>query len=111
MPTSSEYDLYCPQCDKKAGTVNPMFIRYSCRRIQLPIFLCSECRTIYIDKPTIRHIIGEWRKNDAFTRRIPFKKLYREFLGELEKSVRTYWTSQLGYKRVRFQKRPAKQIP
>lgn len=106
MPTSQRYDLCCPQCDKKAGTANPMFIRYSLRHLQLPIFLCSECRTIYIDKPIVRHIISEWRKDGAFTRKIPFKKLYREFLGELEESVRTYWVHRLGYKKTRFLRRP-----
>lgn len=106
MPTNQSYDLYCPECDKKADAANPMFIRYSARRLQLPIFLCSECRTIYIDKPIVRRIISEWRKNDAITRKIPFEFLCREFLGEIEKSVRTMWVPKFGYRKVRFLKRP-----
>lgn len=106
MPRNASYDLYCPQCQKKADTANPMFIRYSVRRLQLPIFLCGECRTIYIDKATIRHVISLWRKSGAFTRKMPFRRLYQEFLKELEGLVATHFVPRLGYKRVRFLKRP-----
>lgn len=104
---NSNYEMYCPQCKKMAGTANPMFIRYSFRHLQLPIFLCSECRTIYIDRPIIRRIISEWRKNRAFTREMPFNRLYKEFLGELEESLGTYWIPRLGYRKVRFLKHRA----
>lgn len=104
MLKNASYDLYCPKCNKRADAATPMFIRYSFRRLELPIFLCSPCRTIYIDKPTIRHIISEWRKEGA--REMPFRQLYQEFLGELEKMVTTHFVPRLGYKKVRFRKHP-----
>ena len=111
MLTLSNYDLYCPECQKKADTANPMFIRYSISSLKLPIFLCGKCRTIYIDKPTVRRVISKWRKYGAFTRAMPFKRLYQEFLGELEGLVNTYFVSYLGYRKTRFLKRPQKTNP
>ncbi|MDP3052317.1 MAG: hypothetical protein Q8N42_02300 [bacterium] len=100
--------FYCPKCGEKADTANPMFIRYSMRHLVLPIFLCSGCRTIYIDKPTIRRIISEWRKDGAMLKKMPFEKLYREFLGEVENLVTNHYVPYLGYKLVRFLKNPPK---
>ncbi|MEK7653963.1 MAG: hypothetical protein AAB345_01615 [Patescibacteria group bacterium] len=108
VPKNTDYDLYCPECNKKAGTLNPMFIRYSMYRLQLPIFFCGECRTIYIDKPIVRGIISRWRKNSPATQSIPFNQLCREFIGELAKSLREHWVPYLGYKRAHFLKRPVK---
>lgn len=106
MSKSVNYDLYCPRCQSRADTANPMFVRYSVRRLQLPIFLCGECRTIYIDKSIIRHIIREWHKSGLYERNITLKQLYREFLGKIEKMVDTYFVPNLGYEKVRFLKRP-----
>ena len=111
MPKNPGYELYCPECDKKAGVAMPMFIR-GARRIQLPIFLCSECRTIYIDKPAVRRAISEWREKDEFSRNwAPFQRLYKDLFGKLEEMIATDWVPRLGYKRIRFQKRPAKPNP
>ncbi len=106
-----EYDFHCPKCKKKADTSNPMFVRYTMRRLELPIFLCSECRKIYIDKSTVRREIAEWRRGGTFYPEQSIGKLYKEFLGELEEMVRTHWVPRLGYKRARFIKRRAKQNP
>lgn len=107
---SANYELYCPECNQKADTANPMFVRYSVRRLQLPIFLCSSCQTVYIDKPIIRRIIREWREYGLWTK-MPLKRLYQEFIGELEKTVTEYWVAHLGYKRARFRKLPKNQSP
>jgi len=53
--------MHCPDCGKKADAAHSLFILYE-YRLDLPIFLCSDCRTIYIDKLTIRQKISEWRK-------------------------------------------------
>lgn len=111
MPRNASYDLYCPQCKKKADVAMPMFIRYSIQRLELPIFLCSSCRTIYVDEPTVHRIVGSWRKNGAFTSKMSFRQLYQEFLGELERLVTTYFVPRLGYKRVCFLKRFTKPKP
>ncbi len=102
------YGFYCPKCGQKADTAHPMFIRYSMRRLELPIFLCSPCRTIYIDKPIIRKIISEWKKDGAMLKKIPFESLYREFLGEVENLVANHYVPYLGYKIIRFLKNPPK---
>lgn len=101
-------NFYCPKCGKKANTANPMFVRYSMKRLELVIFLCGECRTIYLDKPTIRKIISEWRKSGMMWKQIPFELLCREFIGELEAMVAKYWVKYLGYKEIRFLKQPPK---
>lgn len=102
------YDLYCPKCHEKATTANPMFRDFS-QRLCLPIFLCSSCRMVYIDKPIIRRMVNEWRKSGAYAREIPLKQLYGEFLGGLEEMATGYFMSHLGYKRIRFIKRPAEE--
>jgi len=107
----SQYDLYCPQCQKKADNFNVMFVRYSMQRLELPIFCCPQCRTIYIDKLTVRRIISEWRKEGFLVKRMAFEKLYHEFLQELENMMETHFIGKIGYKKVRFQKRPRELNP
>lgn len=107
---SISYDLYCPKCLKKASFFSPMFIRYSVYRLQLPIFCCSSCRLIYIDKPIIRDTISEWRKHGA-ARHMSLDSLYKEFIGEIKKIVDTDLVPRLGYKKKRFIKRPKGSTP
>ena len=104
-------DFYCPKCGKKAVTLNPMFRCYSMRRLELPIFICSDCRTIYIDKPTIRKIISEFRKDGPIWMRMSFEEMYREVLGKLEGVMECYCVPCYGYKKVRFLKNPPKSNP
>lgn len=99
--------FYCPKCGKKADTATPMFIRYSVKRLTLVIFLCIDCRTIHLNKPTNRKIISQWRKSGMWVQ-IPFNKLCREFIGKLESQVAEYWVRYLGYEEVRFLKHPPK---
>ncbi len=89
----------------KAIKFMAQFIRYSIYRLELPLFGCGACRLICLDKATIRSILSRWRKNSFVTKRMPYEKLYREFLGELERSITTYWDPCLGYKRAKFIKR------
>ncbi len=111
MPKLVSYDLYCPRCQNKASTANPCFIRYSVRRLQLPIFLCGECRTIYIDKLIICHAINEWYRSGLCEKNITLRRLYREFLREIERMVDTYFVPKLGYKKINFLKHPQKSDP
>lgn len=111
MAANVDYELYCPTCKKKADAATPMFIRYSFQHLILPIFLCTSCRTVYIDKPTIRRLVGGWRKDSVFTKDMPFKKLYQEFFEELDKMIETYWIPRLGYKRMKFLRRSATKKP
>lgn len=110
MPKNLRHDFYCPNCGAKADFANPMFVsRYSVRRLELKIFLCSRCRLIYIDKPVAKKTIRDWREGGGFFKPIPLKSLYREFLQELEDMLNTYWIPRLGYKRAKFLKRPPAQ--
>lgn len=96
-------NFYCPKCNKVASHSRPMFIRYSVRRLELIMFLCGECRLIYIDKPTIRRIISRWRKEGLWTK-MSFNALCKEFLTELEGLVENHYNPLCGYKRARFKK-------
>ncbi len=93
--------MHCPDCGKKADAAHSLFILYE-YRLDLPIFLCSDCRTIYIDKLTIRQKISEWRNENIFTKKISFRQLYQEFYGELDNAVKNHWTKELGYREVLF---------
>src|SRR3989339_1120730 len=99
-------DFYCPKCGKVASTANPMFRCYSVRHLQLPIFLCSDCRTIYINKPTIRKIVSEFRKEGMVYVEMSFEEMCRDILGKLERIMEIDFISYLGYKKVRFLKNP-----
>ncbi len=97
------YDFYCPQCGKKAETVTPAFFRsYSRARLDLVIFCCDTCRTIYVDKPTIRRMISVWRKDNPQTIKITFENQCREFYKELEKMLNEYWIPIGRFRKARF---------
>ena len=104
-------DLYCPKCGKKAKTLNPIFRCYSMCRLELPIFLCSDCRTIYIDRPIVRKIISEFRKDGPIWMNMSFETMCREVLGKLEELAKIYCAPSYGYKKVRFLKNPPKSNP
>ncbi len=104
MARAPDYEFYCPRCKKKASTTDPIF-RNFVRRLELPIFHCNECRLIYIDKPTVRRIISEWRKGGLTIRNMTLKALYQECLEELKRIVNSHFVSNLGYRKARFLKR------
>jgi len=106
MSKDTVYDLYCPQCQQPARTFHSIFPReYSSRALGLLIFYCSDCRTIGIDRPTVRCLISAWSKGiDLRANGISLKQLDRKYLKELEKMVAVD-IYQAGYRRARFRKR------
>ena len=104
-------DLYCPKCGQKAKTLNPIFRCYSMCRLELPIFLCLDCRTICIDRPTVRKIVRKYRKENVIWMKMSFKDMCDGILGKLEKLAENPYISQCGYKKVRFLKNPPKSNP
>ncbi len=113
MASHQNYELHCPRCKKTAYVaVSSFFAEYSIVRLDLTLFLCFQCRTIYIDKQRIQRIISAWRKGWRATKKMPFRLLYREFLGKLEERIDAHYIADLGYRRTRFLKNPlAKQNP
>lgn len=105
MPTMAKYELYCPRCKTKADfCLTQHFTHYSMRRLELPVFVCSACRLICVDKPTVRRFIHAWYHDSMFKEKISFSATHKEFLGKLNELVNSYFAN-IGYKRVRFEKR------
>src|SRR3990167_699222 len=107
MVWGAKYDLYCPKCRKRAEFFNPCFFGYSVRRWEFPIFLCGDCRTIYIDKQIILQNVEERIKQGGlYAKKTSLSYIYRDVLGNLENFVDTNFVPNLGYKKVRFLKHP-----
>src|SRR3989344_8334947 len=98
-----EYELLCPKCRQKPSIANAIYVTpYAVERWDLIYFMCSPCRTIYVDKRLIRQNVREW-KNHAYSKKNmpPLKVLYKMALNYLE-SVVFYCVENIGYKRARF---------
>lgn len=101
----SEYVLYCPGCGNIKG---PNWVigtkSYSVQTLDIPYFICSECRFVGIDKTVIRKALSSW-KNDGFvSKNMPlYNKLYKEMLDIVSRAVSMYCRT-AGYKRRKFRK-------
>lgn len=105
MPTMANYELCCPRCKMKADfCLTQHFTDYSVRRLELPVFLCSACQLICVDKPTVRRFIDSWYHDSIRKEKVSLKAARKEFLGKLNELVNSYFVK-IGYKRTRFIKR------
>lgn len=104
MP-KKEYNLLCPKCNNAKMPEWVIGTRsYSARRLDVPYFMCGNCRFIYVDKTIVRRTISEWMDNKFVSKSIPpYKKLYEEMLGVVNRVVE-YYCQTAGYKRRRFRK-------
>jgi len=101
-----EYILLCPKCESAKtpewviGTMS-----YSAQRLDVPYFMCGDCRLIYVDKAILRRAVSEWRNNGLVSKRStpPYKKLCEEMFGVVNRVVE-YYCRTAGYKRCRFRK-------
>ena len=77
MPSDSHP---CPRCKKDLGPswmCDNNFFSHSWRRLDLPYFLCGDCRVAFVDKLLLRDCISSWRKSEkGLTRRISFRDAY-----------------------------------
>ncbi len=104
MPKNS-YNLCCPKCNEEK---TPEWIigtrRYSMYRLDVPYFMCGECRVIYVSKSTVRKAISEWRNELSSRKHLPsYENLCKEMMTVLNKAI-DYYCQTAGYRRARFKK-------
>ena len=102
-----DYQLLCPECKKEPSQGNLLFIPpRSFRRMDVPYFMCSSCRTICADKASIKKYV-RWWKSCALTKlHLPsLKNLYKMALEQAENTV-DYYVARVGYHRARFIRKP-----
>lgn len=91
----------CPKCGRMVQPSWACHITAYCvRRLDLPYFLCGDCRLLHVDKALIRTIVSEWRKNSRFAKKVPSKKIYREARDYMETVASCL--SKIGYKKKKF---------
>ncbi|KKU06138.1 MAG: hypothetical protein UX07_C0006G0007 [Parcubacteria group bacterium GW2011_GWA2_45_30] len=100
-----QYDLFCPECGKKAEVwVTVTDRKFSNQTQGLSYFVCKECRLMHIDINLIKKYVSCWRKDSKYAQKIPLKKIYREAIQLLDKVVDVYCKT-AGYRRKRFIKK------
>lgn len=98
-----ELDFFCPKCGKKREPSWACLItNYSIQRLDLPYFLCGDCRLMHIDKRLLRNIVSHWRKNSKYAQTFPFKRIYAEVAEYMEEVIRTM--EKIGYRQKRVRK-------
>jgi hypothetical protein len=102
-----DYQLLCPDCKKEPSQGNLLFIPpRSFRRMDVPYFMCSDCRIIYVDKEKIKQYVRWWKKLAFIKRHLPSNKvLYKMALEQAEDTV-DYYVARVGYHRARFIRKP-----
>lgn len=93
----------CPECGKEAAPSNAIWIHFL-HRLDLPYFVCGDCRTVYCDKILIKRQVSWLRKIESAARRVPFKILFKTVMDYMN-GIIEYNVSYLGYRVVRFKKR------
>jgi hypothetical protein len=89
----------CPACYQRASTLNPIF-RDRVHRLELVVFVCHDCKLIYVDRKINKKIIKKW--NEQCLYREPLKVLYGDYLKRLNLFVRSYIKENRGYKKRVF---------
>jgi len=99
------HTLRCPKCDTDKEPEWMIGSRnYSMRRLDVPYFMCGECRLICLDKITLRKAISEWRRDmpSKSIAGIPsYEYIYQEMLKTLNKIV-DYYCQTASYRRTQF---------
>ncbi len=99
-----DYGLLCPNCKKEPSSHGSLFWLppSSMRRMDIPYFMCGQCRTICADKRALKNYIRWWKSCDIIKRRTPtLKTLYNLALEQAEKNI-DYYVDRIGYRRARF---------
>lgn len=97
------YLVCCPKCGQVKTPQNGPIIRYSSIRLELPYFMCGECRLIYVDKIILRREISIWRKRSPSTKSIRYEELCKEMAETLNEIIE-YYCQNIGYRRAKFKK-------
>jgi len=80
------------------------FFNYSWARLELPYFLCGNCRTAYVDRALVQNAVSLWRKTSRADKSISHKKACELAQNSLGESMR-YKVEKLGYEIVRYYKK------
>lgn len=98
-----EYGLLCPKCKKEPSQGNLLFIPpWSMRRMDVPYFMCSPCRTICADKNSIKIYVRWWKGLGLVKQRLPSNKILYKIALEKAENVVDYYAAHVGYRRARF---------
>lgn len=89
---------HCPVCYQKASTLNPIF-RDRVRRLELVVFVCHQCKLIFVDRKTNEKIIKKWNGENLCHESLKF--LYGDYYRRLQLFVHSY-VAKYGYKKKRF---------
>ena len=94
-------DFYCPKCKKNPSKSTAMTTEYSMYRLDLPYFLCGDCRLCSYDKQLIGQVIQRWDKHSHATSHTPYEEIYRSSIKLLEELLE-YYVSRVGYRIAKF---------
>lgn len=94
--------FFCPKCGKEKHPHCASLIHFI-KRLDMPYFMCGDCRVLCYYKMTIRECVVQLRKNDSWARSVPFKVLYKRAIEYMDKIV---WhdIKELGYRFAYFKK-------
>lgn len=98
---------YCPQCNRAVSPYivwDRKFFYYSWARLELPYFLCGNCRTACVDKILVQKAVSSWRKNTWAGKNISHREAYQKAKDVLSGTLQRH-VEQLGYRIVRFYKK------
>lgn len=103
MP-KGKYFLKCSKCGIEKEAVWVIGSRtYAAQRLDVPYFVCSDCRLICLDRTSLSETIKWWKELNP-SKHIPSQgHLYREMFPLLDRVVQ-YYCDTAGYKRARFKK-------
>jgi len=115
LMTNLENVRHCPKCNKEAELaiacdINHCFLLCqnlaSTKRLDLPYFLCSDCRLAYIDRERIKRIIKMEMEEltPSKSKKVSYQDAYQKITKFLEEIIKDN-----GYKKItRFNKTPRK---
>lgn len=95
------YDFYCPKCGEKPSVYNSSTTHYSMQKLNLPYFMCGDCRICGYDKKLIRTMIHQWDKHSHAISHFNYKKIYLNSIRLLEERT-AYYVKTAGYRISEF---------
>jgi len=97
-------DFQCPQCGKVPKYNSVIGVReYSVRRLDLPYFMCGDCRLCSYSKLLLKQTISRWG-NSVKLKGISHSQVYQASKKIVEE-VLAYYTRTAGYRLVPYFKR------
>jgi hypothetical protein len=98
----SDHIFCCPRCGQKATIAVASKFGFL-HRLDLPYYICSDCRVVYYDKQMTMEQVRQLRKIDSGARKVPFRTIYQAAKELLDKCME-HFCDQMDYRIVRFKK-------